>query len=263
MILSAASNSVFSESLPEVVGIAVGAMIIGWFLHAWLRKPKAVATNPSQAPAKNDRSASLQNQLEASKLSNKSLKAELESLKQSTIAPDQHHAMSEQFQQARAELAQSAQRHQALEVDLKKSQSALKQLNARLQDTDKANQERRFSLENELSKVRQQLAEAGAQPEQVGQLEAEIIRLRESLATANRAAGEHRKRETLAQEALERARSSAENKPFSEPPPRVGDSDRVAAAKAEVIRLLEMNRQAKVVESNSEQPLETSTGSST
>jgi 5'-3' exonuclease len=81
-------------------------------------------------------------------------------------------------------------------------------------------------------------------------LTAEIERLRESVAVSSRYAGEMRKREAAAIEALEKAESKiADMSDPSRPAASarkvgpVADSGRIAAAKAEVVRLMEMNKQ--------------------
>ena len=82
-------------------------------------------------------------------------------------------------------------------------------------------------------------------------LNAEIERLRESVAVSTRFAGEMRKRESVALESLEKAAAqlasmSDSSRPVAAVERKIGpvvDSGRIAAAKAEVIRLVELNKQ--------------------
>ena len=87
-------------------------------------------------------------------------------------------------------------------------------------------------------------------PDDSAELYAEIERLRESVAVSSRFAGEVRKREAAAIEALEKAEAKlaglsdpSRPAPASKKIGPVVESDRIAAAKAEVIRLVELNKQ--------------------
>jgi hypothetical protein len=153
-------------------------------------------------------------------------------------------------------LETETKRISAIETDLKKSQETIKNLNGRANDADKLQKDRSFALENELSTAREQLAILQNRPDDSVSLTTEIERLRESVAVSTRYAGEMRKREAAALEALEKAESkladlSDPSRPVvtSKKIGPVSDSSRIAAAKAEVIRLVEMNKQKEAEKS--------------
>ncbi|MEO8617110.1 MAG: hypothetical protein ABI600_18375 [Luteolibacter sp.] len=253
--------SQLSNLLPQIAIIAGVCGLAGWSIRGAFTKPapaKAAATNtPSR-----DRSKNLEAALEKSKDSLKALKSEHEALKASAVPSASLEKANAELDTTRKSLESGTTRISALETDLKKALDTIKNLNSRANDADKAQKDRSFALENELSKARQQLAIVEARPDNTAELHTEIERLRESVAVSSRFAGEVRKREAAAQEALEKAQAQlAEMSDSSRPViaskkigpvasiAPVGDSDRVAAAKAEVLRLLESNKQAAALES--------------
>jgi len=237
-----------SDHTLQIAGIASVAALLGWFLKGALSKPQPTkAAASKEAPAK-DRSKSLEAALEKSKAANKSAKAALESLQASTVTTAKYEEIQSSMESAQKSLESESKRIGMLEADLRKAQDTIKTLNGRSNEVDKGQKDRSFALENELSKTRQQLAQLEARPDGTAELHAEIERLRESVATTTRYTGELRKREIAALEALSKAQGQSSNtaaapviSPLTSAP--VGDSDRVAAAKAEVLRLLEQNKQ--------------------
>jgi DNA repair exonuclease SbcCD ATPase subunit len=235
--------------------LAAVCIYIGWSM----RGPGKKAT-PAKPPVANDkpqgeRSKNLEASLEKTKAALKSTKAELEALQSASVAKSTFDSAKSELVAARNSLESEAKRISVLEADLKKAQDTLKTLNTRLNEGEKAQKDRNFSLENELSKTREQLAILQNRSDETSPLESEIERLRESLAVSTRYAGEMRKREAAAIEALEKAETKIANlsdpsRPATPTPARgigpVGDSDRIAAAKAEVIRLVEMNKQREI-----------------
>lgn len=201
-----------------------------------------------EKPVGQERSKTLEAALEKSKATYKALKSELEGLKTNSVSKEDHDHTLADLEGAKQALASENRRVVALETDLKKSQESLKTLNARANEVDKAQKERGFALQNELSKAREELAVLQARPDNSSSLVDEVERLRESVASATRYAGELRKREAAALAEMEKIKARyADNKlgTFSMPE-RVqrpaGDSERVAAAKAEVLRLMEENK---------------------
>lgn len=239
-----------SKVLPQIAFIAALAGFIGWSLRGLTTKPAPAKAAPSGDKAQPDRAKNLEATLEKSKTAHKALKAELEALQSSTVPKAALDAAAAELDAARKEFDTEAKRISTLETDLKKAQETIKHLNARANDADKAQKDRSFALENELSKTREQLAILQNRPDDSAELNAEIERLRESVAVSTRFAGEMRKREAAAVEALEKAESKVAD--LSDPSrpavvsKKIGpvvESGRIAAAKAEVLRLVEMNKQ--------------------
>ncbi len=239
-----------SQVLPQIAVISAIAAFLGWMIRGLTTKPAPAKATPSDSKSQPDRAKNLEASLEKSKAAHKALKAELESLQSASVSKATHDTTVAELESARKALETETRRISAVETDLKKSQDTVKQLNARLNDGEKAQKDRSFALENELSKTREQLALLQNRPDDSTVLNAEIERLRESVAVSTRFAGEMRKREAAAVEALEKAEAKlAEMSDPSRPAAvskKIGpvvESGRIAAAKAEVIRLVEMNRQ--------------------
>ncbi|RYD18330.1 MAG: hypothetical protein EOP88_22935, partial [Verrucomicrobiaceae bacterium] len=197
-----------SKVIPQLLIIAAIAIGIGWALRGLFTKP-APATKSSPAPdgGKQDRVKNLEAALEKSRSSHKSTKTELETLQAGSVSKATLEAANADLETARKELESVARRTASLEADLKKSQETIKHLNSRANDSDKAQKDRSFALENELSKARAELSQLQSRPDDSAGLQAEIERLRESVATSTRFAGELRKREAAAVEALEKAQA--------------------------------------------------------
>lgn len=242
----------------QVAIIAVVCAFIGWLLRG---KPAPVKAAPVSEKGQ-DRGKNLEAALEKSKATHKALKAELESLQAATVSKTTYETATAELETLRQALDTATKRIAPLEADLKKSQDTLKTLNARTNEADKAQKDRSFALENELSKTREQLAILQNRPDDSAALNAEIERLRESVAASTRYAGEMRKREAAAIEALEKAEAKLST-PSDGPRPAaasekigpVEDSGRIAAAKAEVIRLVEMNRLKEEAAASQEAPV--------
>lgn len=243
--------TLLSKVLPQLAIIAVLCGFIGWSLRG---RPAKTAPAKSSTPiadkGQQDRAKNLEATLEKSKAAHKALKAELENLQSGSVSKATFEKTTAELAAARSALDTETKRISTLETDLKKAQDTAKQLNARLNDGEKAQKERNFALENELSKTREQLAVLQNRPDDAAELHAEIERLRESVAVSSRFAGEVRKREAAAIEALEKAEAKLADLSDPSRPAAVSkkigpvvESDRIAAAKAEVIRLVEMNKQ--------------------
>lgn len=243
-----------SKVLPQLAIIVAVAGIIGWSLRGLTIKPpvpvKQVKGNSASDKAQPDRAKNLEASLEKSKAAHKSLKTELEKLQSTSVSKEAHDRITAELDAARKALDTESKRISALETDFKKAQDTIKNLNGRANDADKLQKDRSFSLENELSNAREQLAILQSRPDDGAVLTTEIERLRESVAVSTRYAGEMRKREAAALEALEKAEAkladlSDPSRPVvtSKKIGPVNDSGRIAAAKAEVIRLVEMNKQ--------------------
>ncbi len=240
-----------ADFTPQIAGIAAIAALIGWILKGVFtpKPPVKVAATIKEAPSKNSEAA-----LEKSKAALKAVKSELVALQASSVATAQFEEAKRALEAAQKSLESEAKRFSLAEADLKKAQDTIKILNSRGNEQEKAQKDRSFALENELSKTRQQLALLEARPDDSTQLQAEIERLRESVATTTRYTGELRKRETAALEALAKAQAQFANNPaptavftHAAATTPAGDSDRVAAAKAEVLRLLEQNKQTSAL----------------
>lgn len=249
-----------SKVLPQLAIIAAVAGIIGWSLRGLTIKPPAPVKpskgNSASDKSQPDRAKNLEASLEKSKAAHKSLKAELEKLQATSISKEAHDSITAELEAAHKKLETETKRISAFETDLKKSQQTIKNLNARANDADKLQKDRSFALENELSTAREQLAILQNRPDDSVSLTTEIERLRESVAVSTRYAGEMRKREAAALEALEKAEAkladlSDPSRPVvtSKKIGPVSDSGRIAAAKAEVIRLVEMNKQKEAEKS--------------
>ena len=250
--------TLLSKVLPQLTIIAALCGFIGWSLRGRTAKP-AATTKMLPAPDKGqqDRAKNLEANLEKSKSAHKALKAELERLQAASVSQATFDSTAAELAAAQKSLDTETKRISTLEADLRKAQDAVKHLNARLNDGEKSQKDRRFALENELSKTREQLAVLQNRPDDTVELHAEIERLRESVAVSSRFAGEVRKREAAAIEALEKAESKFADLSDPSRPAAVSkkigpvvDSGRIAAAKAEVIRLIEMNKQKEIAAIN-------------
>jgi myosin heavy subunit len=249
--------TLLSKVLPQLTIIAVLCGFIGWSLRGRTAKPAPVKVLPAPDKGQQDRAKNLEATLEKSKAAHKALKAELEKLQSASVSQAAFDSTAAELAAARKSLDTETKRISTLEADLKKAQDAVKHLNARLNDGEKSQKDRRFALENELSKTREQLAVLQNRPDDSVELHAEIERLRESVAVSSRFAGEVRKREAAAIEALEKAESKLTDLSDPSRPVAVSkkigpvvDSGRIAAAKAEVIRLIEMNKQKEILSAN-------------
>ncbi len=245
-----------SQVLPQIAVISAIAAFLGWMIRGLTTKPAPAKATPSSEKSQPDRAKNLEASLEKSKAAHKALKAELDSLQSASVQKATHEGTVAELESARKALETETRRITAAETDLKKAQETIKQLNARLNDGEKAQKDRSFALENELSKTREQLAILQNRPDDSAVLNAEIERLRESVAVSSRFAGEVRKREAAAVEALEKAETKLAELSDPSRPAKVSkkigpvaDSSRIAAAKAEVIRLVEMNRQKEAATS--------------
>ncbi len=248
------SLTLLAKVLPQLAVIVAVAVFIGWSLRARVAKAAVPVKSAKAAPAADkshqDRVKNLEATLEKSKAAHKALKAELEALQASSVSKSTLESTTAELAAARKALDTESKRVSTLETDLKKSQDTLKTLNARVNEADKSQKDRSFALENELSKTRSQLALFENRPDDSAVLNAEIERLRESVAVSSRFAGEVRKREAAALEALEKAESKLADLSDPSRPTTVSrkigpvlDTGRIAAAKAEVIRLVEKNKQ--------------------
>ncbi len=246
-----------SQVLPVLAVLAAVFGFLGWSIRGASNK-SAPAKTTKPAPASDrgqqDRAKNLEAALEKSKASNKTLKSELEDLRAATVSKQALDDSAAELDAARKAFETETKRISTLETDLKKSQDTIRNLNSRANEGDKTQKDRSFALENELSKARQQIAVLENRPDNSAELNAEIERLRESVAVSTRFAGEMRKREAAAVEALEKAEArltglsdSSRAAPTHER--KIGpvvDSGRIAAAKAEVIRLVEMNKAKEI-----------------
>ena len=245
--------TLLSKVLPQLTIIAVLCGFIGWSLRGRTAKPAPAKILPAPDKGQQDRAKNFEATLEKSKAAHKTLKAELEKLQSASVSKANFDTTAAELAAARSALDTETKRISTLETDLKKAQDAVKHLNARLNDGEKSQKDRRFALENELSKTREQLAVLQNRPDDSAELHAEIERLRESVAVSSRFAGEVRKREAAAIEALQKAEAKFADLGDSSRPTAVSkkigpvvDSGRIAAAKAEVIRLVEMNKQKEI-----------------
>ena len=246
-----------SAVLPVLAVLAAVFGFLGWSVRGKSNQPATITATkaaPSSDKGQQDRAKNLESALEKSKAAHKNLKAELETLQASSVSKTTLETAAAELEVARKALETETKRSLSLEVDLKKSQDTVRNLNSRANDGEKAQKDRSFALENELSKTREQLAILQNRPDDSAVLNAEIERLRESVAVSTRFAGEMRKREATALESLEKVQSQLASMGDSSRPAAVArkigpvvDSGRIAAAKAEVIRLVELNKQ-KVAE---------------
>ena len=243
-----------SEVIPVLIALAAVFGFLGWSIRGVSNKPapnKLSKPAPASEKGQQDRVKNLEAALEKSKASHKALKTELENVHASTIPKTSLEALTAELDAARKALETESKRSSTLETDFKKSQDTIRNLNSRANDGEKQQKDRSFALENELSKTREQLAVLQNRPDDSAGLNAEIERLRESVAVSTRFAGEMRKREAVAIEALEKAQAKLtgmgdSSRPAPAAERKIGpvvDSSRIAAAKAEVIRLVELNKQ--------------------
>ena len=242
-----------STILPILAVTSAVSGFLGWSMRAPAKTTAPARSAPTANKGQQERIKNLDSTLEKSKGAHKALKAELENLQSSSVTRAAHETTVAELDAARKASETEAKRISALEADLKKSQETIKHLNARTNEADKAQKDRRFALENELSKAREALAVVQNRPDDSVELQLEIERLRESVAVSTRYAGEMRKREAAAVEALGKSENRlAELGVGSQPvvSKKIGpvvDSGRIAAAKAEVIRLVELNKQKESI----------------
>lgn len=258
------SLKLLSQVLPQLAIIAALCGFIGWSLRGRSQKPAETVAKTKPREKGSDRVKNLETTLEKSKAAHKALKAELEELQSSSVSRSELDAAKAELEASRMEGETESRKISSLEAELKKAQETIRHLNARGTEANKAEKDRNFALENELSKTRQQLAILQERPDDTATLQAEIERLRESVAVSTRYAGEVRKRESAAIEALEKAQARIDQlsdpsrpAPVSNKVGPVVDSGRIAAAKAEVLRILEQNKQRTVETSREDLPVET------
>jgi myosin heavy subunit len=242
-----------STVLPIIAVTSLVCGFLGWSMRGPGAKPMPTKTSkpaPVTDKGQQDRVKNLEATLEKSKSAHKQLKSELEVLQSSSVTKAAHEETLAELVNARKALDTESKRSSAIDADFKKSQETIKQLNARTNDADKSQKDRRFALENELSKVRGELAVLQNRPDDSAVLQQEIERLKESVAVSTRYAGEMRKREAAAAEALEKAEGRIAESGVglaqvtaSRKIGPVVESGRIAAAKAEVLRLVELNKQ--------------------
>lgn len=255
------SLKLLSQVLPQLAIIAALCGFIGWSLRGRSQKPAETVAKTKPREKGSDRVKNLETTLEKSKAAHKALKAELEELQSSSVSRSELDAAKAELEASRLAGETESRKISSLEAELKKAQETIRHLNARGTEANKAEKDRNFALENELSKTRQQLAILQERPDDTATLQAEIERLRESVAVSTRYAGEVRKRESAAIEALEKAQARIDQlsdpsrpAPVSNKVGPVVDSGRIAAAKAEVLRILEQNKQ-RTVETSREDAL--------
>ncbi len=255
--------TLLSKVLPQLAVISAVCGFVGWYVRGLSSKPASatVAKTPaaSEKAQNQDRARNLEATLEKSKAAHKAVKAELDQLKSHSVSQEAFEKISAELEAAHKAVEAETRRFSALEPELKKAQDAVKNLNARANEADKTQKDRSFALENELSKTREQLTLLQNLPDDSADLRAEIERLRESVATTTRFAGELRKREAAAIEAMEKAEGRLANavetgRDLPTPSKKigpVGDSSRITAAKAEVLRLVEQNKQRAAIQETS------------
>lgn len=239
-----------SQVLPHIAVIAAVCGFVGWSLRGRSQKPiQGKSSKPSSPDKGSERVKNLEAALEKSRAAHKALKSEMDHLQENSVGTSVLDDVTAELEASRKLLETGTKRVSALEGELKKAQDTNKALNTRSNGADKAQKDRHFALENELSKARQQLATLQERPDETTELHAEIARLKESVAVSTRFAGEVRKREAAAVEAMEKAQAelTAANDPSrpaasSKKIGPVVESGRIAAAKAEVLRLVEMNQ---------------------
>ncbi len=242
-----------AKILPLLALCALLFGIIGWWLRSLFgnrsTEVQAVAAAPENTGK--DRIKRLEEKLRLAEIDSKTAKHDYESLQKNSVP----RSTLEETQRELHSLQEIDSNHQkrifALESDLKKAQASIGALNASANEGDRLVKEKTFALENELSKTREQLARFEGSTDQSSQLQAEIDRLRENLANANRVTGEIRRQEAATAAALaacEARLEKAGSEPISTPTiqPLIGavaksvpapESDRVIAARAEVMRL--------------------------
>lgn len=237
-----------NEVLPYVAILCGIAAFLGWSFRGKPAPATSGKSNSNNDKSQQDRARNLEAALEKSKAAHKTAKAELEKLQATAVTRDELDSTTAARESAQKALEVETKRISALETDLKKAQETIKNLNNRANDAAKVQKDRSFALENELSKAREQLSLLGNRPDESAGLTAEIERLRESVAVSTRYAGEMRKREAAAVEAFEKAQAQLAiqgNQPRPAASTKIGpvvDSDRISAAKAEVLRLVQQNK---------------------
>ena len=246
------SFQALSQVLPHIAVIAAVCGFVGWSLRGRSQQPeKGKSSKPQPSADKgSERVKNLETALEKSRAAHKALKSEMDQLQETSVGKPVLEATTAELDASRKLLETETKRVSALEAELKKAQDTNKTLNARSNGAEKAQKDRHFALENELSKARQQLSTLQERPDDSAELHVEIARLKESVAVSTRFAGEMRKREAAAVEALEKTQAqlvaaSDPSRPAisSKKIGPIVDSGRIAAAKAEVLRLVEMNQQ--------------------
>ncbi|NJM37889.1 MAG: hypothetical protein HC845_08570 [Akkermansiaceae bacterium] len=253
--------------LPLLAFCALVFGLIGWWLRSLLSGNQGAnqevqkVTNSSQDNASRARIRKLEEKLQKADGDYKSIKGSYEALQKSSVSTATLESAEQEIARLKELDLSNQKRLAAFEADTKKAQASIAALNANLNDADRQQKDRTFALENELSKTREQLSrfESGAGKDE--EYQAEIERLRESLANAIRVAGELRRQETATAEALAACEARCETlgqapKSTSSIRPLLGavqsaapvESDRIAAARAEVMRLNADRQAAKQVE---------------
>jgi predicted flap endonuclease-1-like 5' DNA nuclease len=239
--------------LPLLAATAIIFSFIGWWLRCKLGHCGSQGAQSSgDDSAHRDRIRKLEDLLKNAEGANKAVKSEMEVLRLSSIDKSKFDTAAAALVAANSSISSDRNRITLLEADLKKAQAALQIHNSKSNESNKQDKDKLFALENELSKTREELAQLKETPDDTAHLKSEVNRLQDALSNATRVAGEMRKRETAASEALakceariggQETKNEATILPlFTTPPVRSADelaksAAKVAAAKAEVERL--------------------------
>jgi hypothetical protein len=189
---------------------------LSFLLGLFFGRPKSPKSATPSAPVQtNDETArlkKLQEKLQTSEATAKTLCQQIESMKADSVAKTDHAKLESELVSLGDKWEAEKKRASALEAELRKAQDTTASLNARLNADAKTQSSRVIQLENELSQAREALSLAGAAPALAApDLSAELDRAKETVANAMRLVGEARKRETALQQELDSWKKRAES----------------------------------------------------
>ncbi len=242
--------------LPLLAFCALVFGLIGWWLRSLLsgnhgsNHEVQKVVNTTQDNSSRARIKKLEEKIQKADSDYKSIKGNYEALQKSSVSTNALEMANQEIAALKELDTANQKRIAAFETDSKKAQASIVALNANLNDANRQQKDRTFTLENELSKAREQLSRFESSTNKDSEYQNEIDRLRESLANATRVTGELRRQEAATAEALAACEARCEKlgeapKSISSITPLIGpidrsapvESDRIAAARAEVIRL--------------------------
>jgi len=193
-----------------LVVAAIAAVVftwLGWALRGSGKKPKPIsmaATPKVESDADRHRIQHLQERLQKAEEENKASRQSLAALQKSTVPRAEHEALQNISTGGRAEL-------ESLRTQLNKSRESLNAALARENDAAKGVQVRRYELESELSRTREELVRlkdaATVVPKSSEDMQAELDQLRKSLSSATATFGQAQRERDAARLELERLKN--------------------------------------------------------
>jgi chromosome segregation ATPase len=198
--------------LPYLAICSTVAFLLGFFFSRPKSSKAAAPSAPAPTNDETNRLKKLQEKLQSSEASAKTLRQQLDSLKAESVTKTEHAKLGSELDSINEKWNTEKKRVAALEADARKAQDTTASLNARLNADAKTQNSRVIQLENELSQAREALSLNGtATVYAAPDLQSEVDRAKETVANAMRLVGETRKREAALQQELDSLKKRVES----------------------------------------------------